>query len=1088
MVASRLGIRSAYSLLYGTSTPADIAAQAATYGAKTLAITDRDNLYGLHSIVESCRQAGLKPVIGAEITVADGFAPSARGQAAIQISPSASIPPAHNPPIKPAQRSVFVFAQTRGGFSRLCELLSLAKAKDAAAAGFNPVNALRDDSGGLALATSSPELLEALAGRVPTLYAAVTPSSVASVRTAARLGVPLAALDDATLLQPGDRAMHAVLRAIALGKTTGSLEPGDTAGEGELFLTADEFERRLGSWPEALRHADELASSCSFDTVFDGFVFPEYRVVMDCSTEGDCRDPADILRARVMTGARRRYGELSDAIAGRIDYELGIIGRKGFAPYFLVMDDIVSMSRRTCGRGSGAASIVAYCLGITNVDPIAYNLYFERFLTLSRPDPPDIDVDFAWDERHDLMRRVIERFGSERCARVANHNLFRTRSAFRECAKAYGFADGEISMAERRMFTPGGYSALSAPAPGEPWNEILDIARRLEGLPRGLSTHCGGLVIAPGPIRRYAPVELSADGFPLLAWEKEGVEAAGLVKLDLLGNRSLAVIRDALAMLRAQGIDIDETLWRPAEDMETIAALARGDSMGVFYIESPAMRQLQRKTGAGDFDHIVIHSSMIRPAANKLISEYVRRLKGKPWKPLHQRLAGVLDETYGIVCYQEDVSKVAIALAGFGEDDADRLRKVISKKAGAAKLAEYQERFFSGCARNGVDVETTKTAWSMLLSFEGYSFCKPHSASYAMVSFQSAWLRVHYPAEFMAAVLSNQGGYYRPQAYISEARRMGLSVAGPDMNLSAWHYSGSGSTLVVGFMAIAGLSRSAADAITAERDSGGPYASLADFSRRMGARRAREPGFGPARDDLVALLASGSFDSISEVTEALPDKRSDQESDRQHIHANRAVTTRAASARANTARLLLSVVVDRQSGRSGQTSLFEPETGPDMPANSHCEMAIRASHGSSASQIPDIAGGRRIDRELHGEFEVLGFLRNHHPLVLWSASIAARNPSGPPRIMARDIPHHVGRRVTLIGWPVTQKEVMTSGGLIMDFVSLEDETALYETVFFPEAYARYRHLLLDQRPLVVHGLVTEDQGALSVEVQALAPV
>jgi len=1046
VIASRMGIRSAYSLLYGTRSPADIAVRAASYGARTLAITDRDNLYGLHSIVEAVRDAGLKPVIGAELSI-----------------PACKVSEARSSAPLPSPERIFAFVKNRAGFSRLCECLSLAKAAGQAGedrqtgsgqAGFNLLQALRDDSCGLALATTSPKLLESLSGRVPSLYAAVTPSSVASVRVAARLGVPLVALDDATFLDAEDRAVHNVLRAIALGKTVGSLEPGDAAGEAEFFLTSAEFERKLQSWPEALRHTEELAASCAFDTVFDGFVFPEYRTTVGPGAD-DGGTVGEILRARVIAGAKTRYGELPDAIAGRIDYELDIIGAKGFAPYFLVMDDIVSMSRRTCGRGSGAASIVAYSLGITNVDPIAYNLYFERFLTLSRPDPPDIDVDFAWDERHELMRRVIERFGPGRCARVANHNLFRPRSAFRECSKAYGFSDGEISTMERRVFAPAGHGKDADTLLIEPWDEILALARRIEGLPRGLSTHCGGLVIAPGPINRYAPVELSADGFPLLAWEKDGVEAAGLVKLDLLGNRSLAVIRDALANLRTRGINIDESLWRPAEDSATVAALARGDSMGVFYIESPAMRQLQRKTGAGDFDHIVIHSSIIRPAANKLISEYVRRLKGAPWKPLHPRLKGVLDETYGIVCYQEDVSKVAIALAGFGEDEADRLRKVISKKAGAAKLAEYRERFFTGCARNGVDTQTTETAWSMLLSFDGYSFCKPHSASYAMVSFQSAWLRVHYPAEFMAAVLSNQGGYYQPQAYISEARRMGLSVAGPDVNLSGWHYHGYDDTIIVGFMAIAGLSRTAADAIVAGRERGGPYADLADFSQRAHSEAARPAGTpsasvrkipsGPARDDLVALLAAGAFDSLATVN------------------------------RATTARALLSAVTEQTSGPPGQASLFESAATPDKKI--HHSQAMSIGEQRPAPQKTGHLALRRTESELRGEFEVLGFLRDRHPLALWGFDRGVR------RILARDIPLHVGHEITLIGWPVTQKEVMTSDGHLMDFVSLEDETALYETVFFPETYARYRHLLFDQQALLVRGTVTDDQGALSVEVR-----
>jgi DNA polymerase-3 subunit alpha/error-prone DNA polymerase len=271
-------------------------------------------------------------------------------------------------------------------------------------------------------------------------------------------------------------------------------------------------------------------------------------------------------------------------------------------------------------------------------------------------------------------------------------------------------------------------------------------------------------------------------------------------------------------------------------------------------IESPAMRQLQKKTEAGDFAHIVIHSSIIRPAANKFLNEYVRRLKGGAWEPLHPRLARILDETYGILCYQEDVSKAAVALAGFDEAEADTLRKVIAKKAGGAKLAAYKKQFFEGSRRNGIEEKTIQAIWAMMLSFDGYSFCKPHSASYAMVSYQSAYLRVHHPAPFMAAVLSNQGGYYRPHAYIAECRRMGLIVDGQDINQSRWRYYGHGRFVVVGFMAIKGLSRSGADMIIDERDRRGEYKSLTDFTSRVKL----------GRDDIIALCPAGVFDSIAQ--------------------------------------------------------------------------------------------------------------------------------------------------------------------------------------------------------------------------------
>jgi error-prone DNA polymerase len=1051
--------------------PEEIAERAASYGAATcLAVTDRDNLYGVHSIVEATKAAGLRPVIGAELI---GAHAELIGAHAELIGAHAELLGAHAELLGAGGRqrdgaqgagtsdSVFAFVRDRRGFSRLCEILT---DKRRAGAAFDLVAALKADSGGLVLATLSPELLGSLAGKVPGLYAALSPRNLACLRRARELGLPLAALDDATFLDPGDEAVHAVLRAIALGKTVGNLAEGEVADPLGRLLPPAQLERRLASWPEALRGADEIAALCDFDTIFDGFVFPEYGgdgAASDAARGAKGCDAARELRRRVIEGAGERYGELSDTVLDRIDYELGVIGAKGFAPYFLVMDDIVGMANSaggTCGRGSGAASIVSYALSITNVDPIEYGLYFERFLNMARPDPPDIDVDFAWDERDDLIRRVIERFGPERAARVANHNFFRPRSALRETAKAYGLPDGEVSRMERSLFERslfergGGQGAASAPSMTEPlWAEIIALAKRVEGLPRGLSMHCGGLVIVPGAIKRYAPIESSAEGFPLLAWEKEGTEAAGLVKIDLLGNRSLAVIRDALANLEEEGIGIDRSLWRPADDEATVAALARGDSMGVFYIESPAMRQLQKKTGRGDFAHIVIHSSIIRPAANKFIAEYVRRLKAdevgeRNWKALHPRLERIFDETYGILCYQEDVSKTAVALAGFDEAEADKLRKVIAKKAGHSKLPQYEARFFEGARSKGVDEETIAKVWEMMLSFDGYSFCKPHSASYAMVSFRSAYLRVHYPAEFIAAVLSNQGGFYRPCAYVSEARRMGLEVTGPDANLSRYRYRGEGRRVVVGLMAIARLSFSGAEALVAEREKGGAYRSLADF-----AQRARL-----CRDDIVALVAAGAFDSLEP-----------------------------ASPRSAQARFLLGAMGSLAAGArgSGQGLLF----GPQSAAQSAASAARLAPAASGVKIQPEreenesrAIAAVRGENELREEYAALGFLRDRHPFALWAREIARIG-----RVRAIDLPRYVGAPLRILGWPVTQKEVMTKDGLEMDFVSFEDETALYESVMFPDAYERYRKLLFDQVPLVVIGTVKDDQGALNVEIESL---
>jgi len=995
----RLGLCSAYSLLYGVRNHNELLEQSALYGVRVVAICDLNNLYGVHTFIEAAKEQNIRPIIGAALTIGD----------------STTV-------------SVYCFVENRAGFKRLCEILS-ERNKDKEH--FDPLPHLRKNSIGLVMASADEAALNYLAGQVKHLYAAITPTDISAVVPGRRLNIPLAFLDNSLFIDHEDHSIHCVLRAIGLLKTIGNLEPGDVADKERILKPSKAIHQRLVSWPKAIKGTEEIANICSFNDLFDNWIFPEY--------ETGALSDADELRQRVYQGCAKRYGELGDRELGRIDYELNVIEKKGFASYFLIIDDIVKMASRTCGRGSGAASIVSYGLGITNVDPLRHNLYFERFLNPARHDPPDLDIDFAWDERDDLIKAVIEKFGSAHCSRVANHNMFRYRSALRETAKAYGFGDAEITGIERKLQIANNKSELI----NDPlWQKIFYISSKIKGLPRGLGMHCGGLVITPGHINQYVPIEKSAEGYPLLAWEKEGTEAAGFVKIDLLGNRSLAVIRDAVINIKEQtgNEEVENKLCTAVDDKETIEALAKGDSIGVFYIESPAMRQLQKKTNTGDFEHIVIHSSIIRPAANKYITEYVRRLKGEKWDPLHPRLEKILDETYGILCYQEDVSKTAVALAGFDEADADKLRKVIAKKMGGVKLAAYQQQFFEGCKKNNVADEIIQKIWDMMLSFDGYSFCKPHSASYAMVSFQSAYLRVHHPAEFIAAVLSNQGGYYRPHAYIAEARRMQLFTNGPDINISQWRYYGKSNNnekdifkgiVVIGLMAIKGLSVSGAKAILKERDHGGEYKSLDDFSKRIRLNR----------DDIIALCPAGVFDSIAN---GLP--------------------------RTLQARQLLGNNKEQTANKKEKNGeLFETETF------SVCDKSFMNVPVRHYSQT------RKTNNDLWEEYRALGFLRNIHPLALWKEDVLAVKY----RLKALNINEHVGQNVKMVGWPVTQKDVWTKDGLAMSFLSLEDETAIYETVIFPQVYARYNKLLFDQQPLLVYGRVMNDQGAISLEVQQI---
>ncbi|HYV86509.1 MAG TPA: hypothetical protein VFB49_11400, partial [Patescibacteria group bacterium] len=587
----------------------------------------------------------------------------------------------------------------------------------------------------------------------------------------------------------------------------------------------------------------------------------------------------------------------------------------------------------------------------------------------------------------------------------------------------------------------------------KPWPEILGLAARLDGTPRHLSVHCGGVVMAPDGVDAHVPVERAAKGVRVIQWEKDQAEEAGLVKIDLLGNRSLSVIRDACASIHAGGgPEIRYGEFDPVDDPRTQEIVRDGDTMGVFYVESPAMRQLQQKTRRGDFDHLVIHSSIIRPAANEYIREYVRRLRGGAYEPIHPILADVLRDTYGIMCYQEDVARVAIRMAGFTDAEADGLRKVLSKKWAGKQVEDFRQRFAAGAAERGIAGDVVTEVWRMILSFSGYSFCKPHSASYALVSFKSAWLKAHHPAEFMAAVLANGGGYYSPFAYVSECRRMGIEVLPPDVNESAFSWSGRSAAgapaapgagdaraepeagargrVRAGLGEIRGLREETAKAIVAGRAQGGPYAALDDLLRRVEIDAA----------DARRLVRAGALDGAG-------------------LGARHA-------ARGHAARPLLHWRIQEWEARGegrrrgGTRPLFAPEPGPLPEPRPHDTAKL-----------------------LRDEEEALGMLLSRHPLTLYRDALLRLRRAGTVLVRGSDMARHVGERVAAIGWLITGKIVTTKDDEPMEFVSFEDTTAIYETTFFPRPYARFCRMLNAARPYLLRGRVEEDFGAVTLTVE-----
>ncbi len=993
-----LTVRSHYSFMWGVNSPAEICRRAAALGYTQLALTDTDSLCGLWPFLEACERYGLAPMVGAELT-----------------------------DVKTQRRAVCL-VENETGYQNLCRLITQ-RHMDAA---FDLATVVIAHCSGLVFLTQAPGLLDiwqaagvSVAGAMP--RRTLSPGHPLA-QVAKKHGAPLVATPGSFFLSPADAAVHRLLRAICRNTSLSRLPPEAVAPTDAWLAPPAEYARRFEVCPEALTAADAIAERLCFRGPRFGTVLPPWK-------DRDGKTAAECLRIDAYRGARRRYGDdLSEVVVDRLTHELGIIERMGFSSYFLIVRDIVSQSPRICGRGSGAASLVAFCLGITNVCPVKHNLYFERFLHPDRTDPPDIDVDFAWDERDQVLQDVLARFRGH-AAMVSNHVSFQPRMAVREVAKVYGLTDAEIGRVSKRL--PRFWKIKEADADllhqlkdrpetrhidlPDPWPQILSLARQIVGAPRYLSVHSGGVVITPCPIDTYVPVQMASKGVPILQWEKDGVEAAGLVKLDLLGNRSLGVIRDAIANLRANGTVLDERQWVPEDDPASQASIAAGRTMGCFYIESPAMRLLQKKAGRGDFEHLVVHSSIIRPAANDYIQKYLERLHGAPWDPLHPLVADVLEETFGIMVYQEDVSRVAVALAGFSAGEADRLRKILSKKDRNHVLKDLYDKFRAGAAARGVAQEVIETVWQMIMSFDGYSFCKPHSASYARVSFQAAYLKTHHPAAFMAAVISNQGGFYSPFAYVSEARRWGVSVLPPDVNQSDVRWFGKKRTMRVGLLSIKGLSGETQVKIVEKRKRG-LYKSLSDFLSRVT----------PHEDEARQLVKCGALDAFAPT--------------RNRAELGWAISKWQAS----------------RNRRAVNCLMFE-DTAAETP-------------------MPALPPDPPLER-LRQEFSALGFLCAHHPMRLYKKSLKQKTI-----VRAAHLKRHAGRRVTLAGWLITGKKVRTKHGETMEFLTFEDETGLMETTFFPKVYDRFCYLLEWGRPYLLSGKVEENFGAVTLTVEGVTSI
>lgn len=622
--------------------------------------------------------------------------------------------------------------------------------------------------------------------------------------------------------------LHRNLRAVDNNILLSQLNGKMLADESEVMMPAEQLLDFYRDYPKIISNTERILKDCEIDFDFKSFKNRK-------TFTGNAADDKDLLTKLAFDGLIYRYGKKNKIAHERVEKELGIIFKLGFAAYFLITWDIIrySMSRGFyhVGRGSGANSVVAYCLKITDVDPIDLDLYFERFINPRRTSPPDFDIDYSWREREEVQDYIFKRYGHQHTALLGATSTFKGKSIFRELGKVYGLPKQEIDELVDNPETGIHKNSIT--------KRIYEISREMIDFPNIRSIHAGGILISDQPITYFTALDLPPKGFPTTQWDMYVAEEIGFEKLDILSQRGIGHIRDAADIIREnRSIVVDvHDVEKFKKDQKVRAQLKRGETIGCFYIESPAMRGLLKKLKCDNYISLVAASSIIRPGVAKsgMMRQYIHRFHHPDqFEYLHPIMKEQLEETFGVMVYQEDVLKVCHHFAGLDLADADVLRRAMSGKfRGHKEMQRIIDKFFSNCKERGYPDELTKEVWRQIDSFAGYSFSKAHSASYAVESFQSLFLKAYFPLEFMTAVINNFGGFYHTWVYFNEARRQGANIKLPCVNHSNYLTRIIGKEIYIGFIHIANLEYTVGQEIEAGRKQNGDFSSLEDFTRRI---------------------------------------------------------------------------------------------------------------------------------------------------------------------------------------------------------------------------------------------------------------
>lgn len=967
----------------------------------------------------------------------------------------------------------------------------------------------------------------------PKVPAPETPVSAHEMLEAARaVGVATLAVPDVYYAFPSGFADHRARVAIKHNALLVDLPSAFTAHAPAHLLAPFEMRALYADLPEcagpfaaradgALTRTLDVAERCTFTPELGGILFP--------TIELEAGETAySKLVALSFAGASARYKPLKPEVVRRLDYELATIEKLGFAPYFLLVEQIAAFARAekipSVGRGSAADSLVAYCLRLTDADPLRYKLIFERFLNPTRRDRPDIDLDFCWRRRDEVLEHVYTLFGTERTAMIATIATCGVRAAFREAALVEGLPPAEVNRWSRRLpydhYGASGDDAPNAPYDGSveghdgdsppapaarehaaddnpleralrntpeaahfPFDDprmqrVLASAARLVGAPRHYGLHPGGVVVAPGPITDYVACQRAAKGVVVTQFDKDAVEAIGLVKMDLLGNRALTVIDDCVKSLAERNIAIDvESL--PEDDPRTMATLQRGLTVGCFQVESPGMRNLLQQIGARNMDDVIQAVALIRPgpAGSGMKDAYVRRFRElEPPTPPHPRLTDVLWDTRGVLLYQEDVMQVASTLAGMDLAEADVLRRALQKHR-AHELPALCERFVAGCHTQGVAHADALHAWDLVANFASFGFCKAHAVTYGRIAYRAVWLKTHHPREYMAAFLASNTGYYDTRVYVEEARRMGVPILAPDVNKSERCFHVERDGLRVGLSHVKGIGEQTLNALFAARADGGPFVSLPDFLDRTQAHT----------DECEHLIQCGAFSVLDRTIPELLWR----------LHLLRAPKRRLPRAESGESALDPEILAAcRATPRAPDPVRTARERSQGWTGKGIGLGAANLAPGETAALFPEretqalaLPRMEELHRLVRGriEHECLGLTVHEHPTRLFpcpaDARIAARGIRPSRTIACADLDRYQGARVTLRGWPAATRHVRTSNGRTMRFLTLEDESGLAECVLFPDVYERDGAHLAEFGTLCITGTVENQMGACTLHAE-----